>query len=139
MIESFDGKAAFVTGAASGICLALARALASKGAKVMLADIEEDALDAALRDLADSGANARSIACDVSNPISVMNAADEAFAAFGNVHVVCNNAGAGIGGLSRPSSRRTGTGSRPSTSWAPSMASRRSCHTSRRMAKAATS
>ena len=47
MIESFDGKAAFVTGAASGIGLALARALASKGAKVMLADIEEDALDAA--------------------------------------------------------------------------------------------
>lgn len=98
MIESFDGKTAFVTGAAGGIGLALARALASKGTKVMLADIEEDALDAALRDLTDSGANARAVACDVSDPVSVMNAADEAFAAFGNVHVVCNNAGAGIGG-----------------------------------------
>ena len=56
IIESFDGTTAFVTGAASGIGLALARALASKGVKVMLADIEEGALDAALRDLRDSGA-----------------------------------------------------------------------------------
>jgi NAD(P)-dependent dehydrogenase (short-subunit alcohol dehydrogenase family) len=98
MIGSFDGRTAFVTGAASGVGLALAHALAAEGAKVMLADIEQGALDAALRDLQDSGADARAVACDVSDRASVVRAAEETFAAFGKVHVVCNNAGVGIGG-----------------------------------------
>ena len=98
MIGSFDGRTAFVTGAASGVGLALARALAAEGAKVMLADVEQGALDAALRDLQDSGADARAVACDVSDRASVVRAAEETFAAFGKVHIVCNNAGVGIGG-----------------------------------------
>jgi NAD(P)-dependent dehydrogenase (short-subunit alcohol dehydrogenase family) len=98
MIGSFEGKTAFVTGAASGIGLALARALAGQRTRVMLADIEEGALDAALRELKDSGADARAVVCDVSDRASVARAAEATFAAFGKVHVVCNNAGVGIGG-----------------------------------------
>src|ERR1700751_5272725 len=64
----------------------------------MLADVEQGALDAALRDLKDSGANARAVVCDVSDRASVARAAEATFAAFGKVHVVCNNAGVGIGG-----------------------------------------
>jgi NAD(P)-dependent dehydrogenase (short-subunit alcohol dehydrogenase family) len=98
MIGDLDGKVAFVTGAASGIGLALARVLAEARLKVMLADIEEGALDAALADLKASGAEARGVVCDVSDRASVLRAANETFAAFGNVHVVCNNAGVGVGG-----------------------------------------
>jgi NAD(P)-dependent dehydrogenase (short-subunit alcohol dehydrogenase family) len=98
MIGDLDGKVAFVTGAASGIGRALARVLAEARLKVMLADIEEGALDAALADLKASGAEARGVVCDVSDRASVLRAANETFAAFGNVHVVCNNAGVGVGG-----------------------------------------
>jgi NAD(P)-dependent dehydrogenase (short-subunit alcohol dehydrogenase family) len=98
MIRDFQGKAAFVTGAASGIGLAIARALATTDTKVMLADIEENALYAALADLKDSGADVRAVVCDVSDRASVQRAAEQTFAAFGRIHFLCNNAGVGIGG-----------------------------------------
>jgi NAD(P)-dependent dehydrogenase (short-subunit alcohol dehydrogenase family) len=99
-MRELTDKTAFVTGGASGIGLALSRAFAQAGMKVMLADIETGALDAAVSSLHASGQNARGVICDVSDPESVEGAARATFQAFGNVHVVCNNAGvAGGGGI----------------------------------------
>jgi NAD(P)-dependent dehydrogenase (short-subunit alcohol dehydrogenase family) len=87
------GKTAFVTGGASGIGLALGRTFAEAGMKVMLADIETEALAAAVKSLSGFGENVRGVACDVADPASVERAAETSYEAFGNVHVVCNNAG----------------------------------------------
>lgn len=92
------GKTAFVTGGASGIGLALGRAFAEAGVKVMLADIETDALAAAVTSLHNVGPDVRGIDCDVTDPASVERAAKASFDAFGNVHIVCNNAGVAAGG-----------------------------------------
>jgi NAD(P)-dependent dehydrogenase (short-subunit alcohol dehydrogenase family) len=86
MIGSFDGRTAFVTGAASGVGLALARALSAEGAKVMLADIEQGALDAALRDLQDSGADARAVACDEERLWPSRTPGPEAWAVLSPLH-----------------------------------------------------
>jgi NAD(P)-dependent dehydrogenase (short-subunit alcohol dehydrogenase family) len=92
------GKAAFVTGGASGIGLALGQAFAHAGMKVMLADVETDALATAVESLRHIGPDVRGIACDVADPASVERAAEASFDAFGNIHVVCNNAGVAAGG-----------------------------------------
>jgi NAD(P)-dependent dehydrogenase (short-subunit alcohol dehydrogenase family) len=91
-MREFAGKTAFVTGGASGIGFALGRVFAEAGMKVMLADIETDALAAAVKSLG-GGPDLRGVACDVADPVSVERAAEATYAAFGNVHVVCNNAG----------------------------------------------
>jgi NAD(P)-dependent dehydrogenase (short-subunit alcohol dehydrogenase family) len=99
-MRDFAGKTAFVTGGASGIGLALGRVFAQAGMKVMLADIEVEALAAAVKSLAVSGPDIRGVACDVADPASVEHAAKTSFDAFGKVHVVCNNAGvAAAGGI----------------------------------------
>lgn len=99
-MRELTGKAAFVTGGASGIGLALGCAFAKAGMKVMLADIEADALAAAVESLRDGAADIRSVICDVTDPVSVDRAAKAAQEAFGNIHVVCNNAGvAAAGGI----------------------------------------
>jgi NAD(P)-dependent dehydrogenase (short-subunit alcohol dehydrogenase family) len=92
-MRELAGKTAFVTGGASGIGLALGRAFAAASMKVMLADIETDVLAAAVESLQEVGQDVRGIACDVTDPHSVERAATAASEAFGNVHVVCNNAG----------------------------------------------
>jgi NAD(P)-dependent dehydrogenase (short-subunit alcohol dehydrogenase family) len=92
-MREFTGKTAFVTGGASGIGLALGRTLAEAGMKVMLADIESDALLAAVENLRGIGPAVKGVACDVADPDSVEDAAKTTYAAFGNVHLVCNNAG----------------------------------------------
>ena len=92
-MREFTGKTAFVTGGASGIGLALGRAFAEAGMKVMLADIETDALAAAIESLRNFGPAVRGVTCDVADPVSVERAAEVSYEAFGNVHVVCNNAG----------------------------------------------
>jgi NAD(P)-dependent dehydrogenase (short-subunit alcohol dehydrogenase family) len=97
-LRDFDGKTAFVTGGASGIGLALGRAFAEAGMKVMLADVEAGALDQALHNLSNHGNRVQGIRCDVGDAESVERAAQAAFDAFGNVHVVCNNAGVAAGG-----------------------------------------
>lgn len=99
-MRDLAGKTAFVTGGASGIGLALGRAFAEAGMKVMLADIETEPLDAAVKSLHNVGPDVRGIECDVTDAASVQRAANATFDAFGNVHVVCNNAGvAAAGGI----------------------------------------
>jgi NAD(P)-dependent dehydrogenase (short-subunit alcohol dehydrogenase family) len=96
-MHELAGKTAFVTGGASGIGLALGRAVA-QALKVMLADVETETLAAAVKSLHDFGADVRGVSCDVADPSSVERAAKASFEAFGNVHVVCNNAGVAAGG-----------------------------------------
>jgi NAD(P)-dependent dehydrogenase (short-subunit alcohol dehydrogenase family) len=96
-MRDLAGKTAFVTGGASGIGLALGRAFVEVGMNVMLADIETDALAAAVASLRDVGPDVRGVTCDVTDPASVERAAQASYDAFGNVHVVCNNAGVGGG------------------------------------------
>jgi len=99
-MRELAGKTAFVTGGASGIGFALGAAFAQAGMKVMLADIETAALAEAVEGLHDFGPNVRGVACDVADPTSVERAAKASYQAFGNVHVVCNNAGvAAAGGI----------------------------------------
>ena len=99
-MRELAGKTAFVTGGASGIGFALGRAFAEAGMNVMLADIETDALTAAVESLRGIGPAVRGVACDVTDPVSVKRAAEASYQAFGNVHVVCNNAGvAAAGGI----------------------------------------
>jgi NAD(P)-dependent dehydrogenase (short-subunit alcohol dehydrogenase family) len=99
-MRELAGKTAIVTGGAGGIGLALGRAFAEAGMKVMLADIETEALIAAVKSLHNVGPAVRGIICDVGDSASVDAAAKETIEAFGNVHVVCNNAGvAAAGGI----------------------------------------
>jgi NAD(P)-dependent dehydrogenase (short-subunit alcohol dehydrogenase family) len=99
-MRELAGKTAFVTGGAGGIGFALGRAFAEAGMKVMLADIETDALAAAVKSLDNFGSDVRGVICDVADPVSVEQAARASYEAFGNVHVVCNNAGvAAAGGI----------------------------------------
>ena len=96
-MQELAGRTAFVTGAASGIGFALSQTFAEAGMNVMLADIETDVLTAAVGKLHDFGPNVRGVRCDVADPASVELAAKASYEAFGNVHVVCNNAGVGGG------------------------------------------
>jgi NAD(P)-dependent dehydrogenase (short-subunit alcohol dehydrogenase family) len=99
-MRELTGKTAFVTGGAGGIGFALGRVFAEAGMKVMLADIETDALAAAVNSLQNLGPDVRGVLCDVADPSSVERAAEASYQAFGNVHVVCNNAGvAAAGGI----------------------------------------
>ncbi|MDA0338606.1 MAG: SDR family NAD(P)-dependent oxidoreductase [Proteobacteria bacterium] len=98
-MESFDGKVAFVTGAASGIGLEISRALAKRGVKVMLADIDENGLQEAAQRLHNEGAEVGTVKCDVSNVDDVRRAADATIAQFEKVHIVANNAGVALRGV----------------------------------------
>jgi NAD(P)-dependent dehydrogenase (short-subunit alcohol dehydrogenase family) len=89
----FSGKTAFVTGAANGIGLGICRALARNGVNLVLADIEQSALDAARRELETFNIRTRAIMVDVSDAAAFERAADEAEREFGNIHFLFNNAG----------------------------------------------
>jgi NAD(P)-dependent dehydrogenase (short-subunit alcohol dehydrogenase family) len=94
-MKDFAGKAAFITGGASGIGLGIAHALASRGMKIALADIEKEALVRARQDLERRGAEVIALELDVSDRAAVREAAGETLKAFAKVHVLCNNAGVG--------------------------------------------
>ena len=98
-MERFEGKVAVVTGAASGIGFALASKLGELGMRVAAADVEVSALERAERALRERGVEAIGVATDVRRADSVRALADRTLAAFGAVHVVCNNAGVFAGGL----------------------------------------
>jgi NAD(P)-dependent dehydrogenase (short-subunit alcohol dehydrogenase family) len=97
-MRELAGKTAFVTGGAGGIGLSMASAFAQAGMKVMIADIETEALGTAVESLRRITPDIEGIICDVADAASVERAAQATFAAFGNVHVVCNNAGVAAGG-----------------------------------------
>jgi NAD(P)-dependent dehydrogenase (short-subunit alcohol dehydrogenase family) len=92
------GKTAFVTGAASGIGLGIATALAQAGVKVMLCDIEEDALARAVESLRRTNADVDSVRADVSLKSDLEAAAQAMIARYGRVHILVNNAGVTGGG-----------------------------------------
>jgi NAD(P)-dependent dehydrogenase (short-subunit alcohol dehydrogenase family) len=98
-MEDLKGKVAFITGGASGIGLAMAEAFGREGMSVMLADIEAKALSAAVEELRAKQVRAEGVICDVGSRASLRAAALETIAKFGKVHVVCNNAGVGAGGI----------------------------------------
>ena len=97
-MQDLAGKVAVVTGAASGIGLAISRRLGQDGMRVMMADVEEQALAAAAKTLADEGIEATTAVTDVSDADSVDALARATLERFGAVHVVCNNAGVSRGG-----------------------------------------
>lgn len=84
---------AVVTGAASGIGLATATRFAKEGMKVVLADIQQDALDAAVAELKNLGHEVTGVHTDVSKRASIQNLADQTIAQYGKVNIVHNNAG----------------------------------------------
>lgn len=98
-MKTIKGRTAVVTGAASGIGKALAMGLAAEGANVVLADVEAEALATAEADVAALGVTALGVVTDVTDADSVHALADRTIDRFGAVHILCNNAGVGGGGL----------------------------------------
>lgn len=92
-MQDLKGKVAVVTGAASGIGRAMAEIFAAEGARVVLADIEEEPLAAAAKELEAAGAEALAVPTDVTQPHALEALADATESRFGATHIVCNNAG----------------------------------------------
>ena len=96
-MTDIKNKTAFVTGAASGIGLALSKALLARGAKVMMADIDAEGLNAAQASL-NRPDDTDIIVCDVADAASVQAAAKAAIGSFGKIHLIFNNAGVSLAG-----------------------------------------
>jgi NAD(P)-dependent dehydrogenase (short-subunit alcohol dehydrogenase family) len=93
-VESVEGRTAFITGGASGIGLGMAKAFIAAGMNVVIADLRPDRIQTAMEDLGRRPTHA--IELDVTDRDGFARAADEGESVFGNVHVLCNNAGIGI-------------------------------------------
>jgi len=87
-----SGKTAIVTGAASGIGLGIATALAEAGANVVMADIQKDAVEQAAHVLSGTNKQVMPVRIDVTQEQSVLDALAEAEQKFGKLHIACNNA-----------------------------------------------
>ncbi len=97
-METFEGRGAVITGGASGIGFACAQEFTRRGARVVLADIDQAALDSAVEQLRADGAEAHGVVCDVTKLDAAEHLADEAFRLLGEVNLVFNNAGIGHAG-----------------------------------------
>lgn len=93
MIISFEGKVALVTGAASGLWFATAKAFAESGASVALADVNEKQVQVAAKELSDERFKALAIRCDVSNDDEVEAMVKHTVATFGRLDMAFNNSG----------------------------------------------
>ena len=96
-MESLTGRVAVVTGGAGGLGRAMGERFAREGMRVVLADVQAEPLEKAVAECQDDGLDIIGVQTDVTNFASVEALRDAALAAFGAVHVVCNNAGIGAG------------------------------------------
>jgi NAD(P)-dependent dehydrogenase (short-subunit alcohol dehydrogenase family) len=92
-MKEFKDKVAVVTGAASGMGLAFAHRFADEGMAVVAADIESEPLAMAEAALKAKGGKVLAVRTNVMSEDDVNALADKAFSTFGNVHILCNNAG----------------------------------------------
>lgn len=97
-MKDFRDKVAVITGGASGLGLAMAKRFAAEGMKLVLADIEEDALRRVEQDFRRAKIPVIGIRTDVSRAQDIERLAEKALATFGGVHLLCNNAGVAPGG-----------------------------------------
>ncbi|MFC5512526.1 SDR family oxidoreductase [Massilia jejuensis] len=98
-MNNFKGRVAVITGAGSGLGREFAGIAAGLGMKLVLADVQADALERATDELLGQGAEVLAMVCDVSKGAHVQELADAAIARFHGIHLVFNNAGVGSGGL----------------------------------------
>jgi NAD(P)-dependent dehydrogenase (short-subunit alcohol dehydrogenase family) len=98
-MKTFRDKVVVITGGASGLGREFANVAAREGMKLVLADVQRDALDRAVEELKAQGASVIAALCDVRKGEQVQALADAAVAEFGAVHLLFNNAGVGSGGL----------------------------------------
>lgn len=98
-MKHFEGRIAVITGAASGLGKAFAEHAAALGMKLVLADIQAEALQATVAELRARGTAVIGLRTDVSQATEIQALADAALAAFGAVHLLFNNAGVLAGGL----------------------------------------
>lgn len=98
VMDDLTGRVAVVTGGASGIGFALGERFAADGMNIVLADIEPEPLDAAVKRLRQS-TEVLGVVTDVSERASVERLAEKTLAHFGGAHIICNNAGVGPGGV----------------------------------------
>ena len=94
-MKELRDRVAVVTGGASGIGRAMARAFLREGMKVVIADVEEEAISSTLAELGDG--EVVGVRTDVSDADSVESLAEEVFSRFGACHLLCNNAGVSVG------------------------------------------
>jgi NAD(P)-dependent dehydrogenase (short-subunit alcohol dehydrogenase family) len=99
-VQQLEGRTAVVTGAASGIGLALVEAFVAEGMQVVMADMVEERLDAEAGRITDAGGDVHAITVDVRDPDAVDRAGQAAVDRFGQLHVAVNNAGVVSGGNS---------------------------------------
>jgi NAD(P)-dependent dehydrogenase (short-subunit alcohol dehydrogenase family) len=99
-MEQLENRTAVVTGAASGIGLAIAEAFVGEGMRVIMADVDEENLGAHAARLRNQGADIHAVAVDVRDPDGVDRVGRAAIERFGALHVVVNNAGVTMTGNS---------------------------------------
>ncbi len=97
-MKNVEGKTAFVTGGASGIGLGTSKVFVKNGMKVVIVDARQSALDEAVAWFRENGGDVHPIKLNVTDREAYLKAADEAESVFGNIHILFNNAGVGIGG-----------------------------------------